>query len=376
MESFLSASKAALSDLSRYKRIRIVLGNGTCDLDSAVSALIQGFSEYLDGMKNKEMDLTVIPLMNIPEREYRVKTEVMYFFKRHNISSSSLTFWDQIDLKALKEDTEKNLEIILVDHHNLRDEDIFLKDSIIEVIDHRPQDIRWPWPDRKVHLEIVGSCATLVAQHFLRKHPEMMDSCLSSLLRGPILIDTCNLSKEAGRATSTDVEIVEALEKIGRLDLDRHQVYNEILKAKSDISELTPSDLLIRDLKVTAGVPIVGMPILFEDFLKLPDASAALRPFAESRSTTIVVLLGMEFKQGTQFRDVAIFSINGDRLKQKIVDALTTASEPSLELTLTREIHEENEKWNLLIYKQRNIRATRKHVLPIVRDTVLSQCDC
>lgn len=79
-------------NLSAYKRIRIVLGNETCDLDSAVSTLIQAFSEYLDGIESKETDLATIPLMNIPKREYRVKTEVVFFFKLHNVPSDLLIF--------------------------------------------------------------------------------------------------------------------------------------------------------------------------------------------------------------------------------------------------------------------------------------------
>lgn len=76
------------------------------------------------------------------------------------------------------------------------------------------------------------------------------------------MIDTYNLSKKVDRATSTDIEIIEALEKIGSLDLDRNKVFNEIFNAKSDISELTVDDLLIRDLKETSGVPITVLPIL------------------------------------------------------------------------------------------------------------------
>lgn len=79
---------------------------------------------------------------------------------------------------------------------------------------------------------------------------------------GPILVDTCNFSKEVDRATPADVEIVESLEKVGLLDLDRDKVFNEIVKAKSDISELTIDDLLIKDLKVIVGIPIVGLPML------------------------------------------------------------------------------------------------------------------
>lgn len=77
-------------NLSAYERIRIVRGNETCDLDSAVSTLIQAFSEYLDGIESK--DLATIPLMNIPQREYRVKTEVVFFFDLHNIPSDLLIF--------------------------------------------------------------------------------------------------------------------------------------------------------------------------------------------------------------------------------------------------------------------------------------------
>lgn len=76
------------------------------------------------------------------------------------------------------------------------------------------------------------------------------------------MIDTYNLSKKVDRATSMDIEIIEALEKIGSLDLDRNKVFNEIFNAKSDISELSVDDLLIRDLKETSGVPITVLPIL------------------------------------------------------------------------------------------------------------------
>lgn len=87
-------------------------------------------------------------------------------------------------MKALKENVEIKLEIVLVDHHNLPNEDIYLMDSIIKIIDHRPQDKRWPWTGRKVYLENVGSCATLVARNLFDKHPEVIDSQISSLLRG------------------------------------------------------------------------------------------------------------------------------------------------------------------------------------------------
>lgn len=78
--------------MSVYRTIRVVLGNPTCDLDSAVSALVQGLLEYNDIKKRELTDVAVIPVMNIPEKEFRIKTEVVYSLKSHNIPLNLLTF--------------------------------------------------------------------------------------------------------------------------------------------------------------------------------------------------------------------------------------------------------------------------------------------
>ncbi|KOC61458.1 Discoidin domain-containing receptor 2, partial [Habropoda laboriosa] len=295
------------------KRIRIVLGNETCDLDSAISALIQAFSEHLDGLKKGGPKFVVIPLMNISKREYFLRTEVVFYLMQHNITSNLLTFRDQIDLEDLTKNVKKKVEVILVDHHTLPDEDAFLLDSVVKIIDHRPQEPGWLWPDRETHMEIVGSCATLVARNFCDKHPEAVDSRISRLLLGPILVDTFNLSAEAGRAKNEDFQIVSKLESIAFPQVaDKGartaELFHEIIEAKSDISKLTTDDLLIKDLKITAGVPIVGLPILVENFVRLPDSLKALWNFAKSRKAKVVVLMGLEVNSGKLSRDIAVSS--------------------------------------------------------------------
>jgi inorganic pyrophosphatase/exopolyphosphatase len=53
------------------------------------------------------------------------------------------------------------------------------------------------------------------------------------------------------------------LEKIcGTSIIERTNIYNKILKAKTDISKLSLNDLLIKDLKVVNGIPIPGFQIL------------------------------------------------------------------------------------------------------------------
>ena len=79
---------------------------------------------------------------------------------------------------------EKRLELTLVDHHALSGEDQGLANSVVEIVDHRPQDPNWLWPDTKITLELVGSCATLVAHNVLAKNRKILDSQICNLLRG------------------------------------------------------------------------------------------------------------------------------------------------------------------------------------------------
>ena len=89
---------------------------------------------------------------------------------------------NEIDLRQLRDSGQ--LELVLVDHHTLPPEDAELAETVQEVVDHRPQDPAWPWEGRKVTLETVGSCASLVARAILERSPEAMTPQLARLLRG------------------------------------------------------------------------------------------------------------------------------------------------------------------------------------------------
>lgn len=99
---------------------------------------------------------------------------------------------DQINLQNLQNNVDKKLELILVDHHSFPNEDIALKHSVVKVIDHRPLDPAWSWPDTLLNIEIVGSCASLIARNILEENPDILDAQLVSLLRGKY----CHLSKD------------------------------------------------------------------------------------------------------------------------------------------------------------------------------------
>lgn len=68
------------------------MGNQTCDLDSTICTLAQGLLEFVETKNCEQNGIAVIPVMNIPENEFRIKTEVVYCLKSHNIPLNLLTF--------------------------------------------------------------------------------------------------------------------------------------------------------------------------------------------------------------------------------------------------------------------------------------------
>ncbi|XP_011299276.1 protein prune homolog isoform X2 [Fopius arisanus] len=369
MENFLVTSRKTLN-LTEYEEIWVILGNETCDLDSAVCSLVLGLFVHSMLEKTGTKNFGVIPVLNIPKREFKIKTEVVFYLQHHGIHLEDLTYRDEIKLNNVS--NEKKLKLCLVDHHTLNEQDTSLADSVVQVIDHRPQDPNWLWTGRDINLEKVGSCATLVAKRIFEENPAIIDSQISNLLQGPILVDTCNLSAEAGRATSLDIEIMEKLESLMQKKgtKTRDEIHSLILNAKTDISSLSPEDLLIKDLKYVNGIPMAGFPILVEEFLNLNRALDAVNSFTSERECRITILLGMDFKRDVVKRDLAVFSFLPNELENRIRVALEQ-SDYNLENISTKL----KENWCLRLYKQGDLRATRKQILPIIQSaTAIHQC--
>jgi len=80
-----------------------------------------------------------------------------------------------------------SLELILVDHHDLSKLDEGLESAVVEVIDHRPPDPRWPWHQKdnvEVTLESTGSCASLVALQIRDKYSTFITAEVARMMFG------------------------------------------------------------------------------------------------------------------------------------------------------------------------------------------------
>lgn len=140
------------------------------------------------------------------------------------------------------------------------------------MIDHRPFDKNSNLPsDCKINIKTVGSCATLIAENIINENMISID-CMQ-LLYGTIVLDTVNFSKEADKARPLDIEIVEKIEKILKIDdpvLNRLKLFDDLVKARSDVNSLNSLQILSKDLKIicnesnTKIVAIPGYPILVQ----------------------------------------------------------------------------------------------------------------
>ncbi len=116
-----------------------------------------------------------------------------------------------------KRDLKESFEgFILVDVSSPRNlPEIVEAEKVLEVIDHRKVDLskvkEW-FPKAELQIELVGACATLIAEKFF-KEGKKPSNVAAQLLHAAILSNTLML--KAGVTSRRDIEAVKKLEKLG-----------------------------------------------------------------------------------------------------------------------------------------------------------------
>ncbi|XP_053134267.1 exopolyphosphatase PRUNE1 isoform X4 [Hemicordylus capensis] len=292
------------------REVHVVMGNESCDLDSAVSALALS---YFFAKTLLDSKAAFIPVLNIPRLDFPLRTESTFLLKQQHIPESALIFRDEIDLFALHR--AGLLSLTLVDHHVLPSRDADLEEAVVEVIDHRPLE-RERGPSCKVTSELVGSCATLVTERILQgscAEAQVLDRQTAALLHATIVLDCVNMAPEAGKVTPRDTHYASLLESQFPDLPPRSSIFEALQTAKFDVSGLTTDEMLRKDLKTLSG------------------------------------------------KEVTI-ALSAVYMNLKVCQALERSSHPSLDLSpLTSPFP------TVLAYDQGNATASRKKVLPIVR---------
>ncbi|KAG3281495.1 exopolyphosphatase PRUNE1 isoform X1 [Ictidomys tridecemlineatus] len=364
MEDYLQGCRAALQE-SRH--LHVVLGNEACDLDSMVSALALAF--YLT--KTNEAEEVFIPVLNIKRSELPLRGDNVFFLQKIQIPETILIFRDEIDLHALHQAGQ--LTLILVDHHVLPKSDAALEEAIVEVLDHRPIEQKH-CPLCHVSVELVGSCATLVAERILQGAPEILDRQTAALLHGTIILDCVNMDIKIGKATPKDNEYVEKLEALFPDLPKRNDIFDSLQKAKFDVSGLTTEQILRKDQKTIhrqgTKVAISAVYMDLEAFLQRPNLLADLGAFCQAHSYDALVAMTIFFNTHNEpVRQLAIFCPHV-ALRMMICEVLERSHSPPLKLTLVPNTHP-----NLQAYLQGNTQVSRKKLLPLLQEALSTYFD-
>lgn len=382
--------------------VHVIVGNESCDLDSAVSCLLMFhiISKMSDEINGKDKTkILYIPLLNTTRDSLDTKCEVLWFLQKTlNIDKSFLTCKDDIDWNEIKRNGIEVL-ITLVDH-NYNDE---FKEigKIVEIIDHHQvQNPQWLMENQSsIRLTLdtsVGSCATLVAERLFYIYAEhhVSDEILL-LIYGTVLLDTICLSEKAKRFTRRDIYLLKKLDSLlGNKRPVRDELYKQLVEVKNNsIHELDFEKLMRRDLKVykdKQGMRI-GIASLFgmaaQQALGLA-VNIDLDQFFRQNQYEAFIIMGLiaDLDHSDSIsRDLVLISSNGhlfdqlckafeaDSSKLDLV-AIGSDSSPDPEDNIinnkrivdSSSLDQSNPLYKARIWLQRNVTSSRKVVAPLV----------
>jgi len=364
LKDFLKSIPEKVSKLKSNPNtpIKIVLGNESCDLDSAVCSVI--LSHHL----NSNQNIPTLPFFNIPQDDVPLRTEVIHCLGSENVEK--IPTRDDLDLLQMT-----NLKVVLVDHHVLPSHFQGLLPKVEQIIDHRTVLSEFD-PKVLVDIQLVGSCSTLIANQLLKE--DYKDAFGLKLLRDTILVDTSNLCPKVNKATPKDVSTLEEIEAIIDEKSDsRESTLVEINTAKMSIEGFSVDQLMRKDLKrisirkdVIASVPSIVISV--SDMCRMEGEESIeniFEDFCEKYNTPILIVFGIN-KQLQ--RDIGFYlpKNNSDNL-EALLDKTIESLLKNLELNA-----EESPEINFIprfrYLKQGNISYSRKKILPIIIESAMS----
>ena len=122
-------------------------------------------------------------------------------------------------------------EVILADASDLNGlEGKIAPEKVIEIIDHRKVHEADKFPKAKAQIELVGACATLVAERFMQNKIDISRES-ATLVYGAIVSNTLNFQSSA--TTDRDREVAEWLNQVAKLP---ESFWKDLFIAKSDLS--------------------------------------------------------------------------------------------------------------------------------------------
>lgn len=166
-----------------------------------------------------------------------------------------------------------------------------------------------------------------------------------------------------------DLSIIKKLEDKFCFNEGRDIIYDKLWAAHNDVSHLSPKQILMKDLKIVENIPVPGLPMLVDNFLKLKDAYNAVENMAEEYKVSLVFLVGLDATNEVK-RDVGIFWRDDCiELKNTLLATLNNSEELKGYDFCFQEIS--TRCTNVVCLKQNNIKLSRKQIIPLIKYAVL-----
>lgn len=354
-----------------------VLGNEAADLDSIASAIVFSFS--------CRHESNIFPVINIPRRHLHLRRDVLLALTLANVNQQSLLFIDDpIVQKSLSPpyNNGKSLAISLVDHNSLAPHQTQLSDFVIAVIDHHEDDHMFESANPRI-IDRVGSCASLIAEFELKRNSQNLSNITPAaavLLLCAILLDCHNMDKAVGKGTVRDNSAIEKLMVDAQFttQIQRDDLFNKLITARADISNMTAVDLLRKDVKIVnvskINVAICSVGVQPADLVKRAGDQGLQNDVHELSKMwmvdAVIVMLAFQTDNAMFTRKILI-SRGG--VGNYIAKQLRDTEDDVLQLEDGYVRDGNNVEFSQFHYlSQRNAKASRKVVLPVVKSILSS----
>lgn len=353
-----------------------VLGNEAGDLDSLACAIGFAFlSQYAEPSGPQW-----VPVVQTPRADLVLRPENLAMLHKCRVDPEALVCVDEVP--ALGADAV----LALVDHNRVSD--AFRAAQVAAIIDHHVDEGAHTSADARVVVppERAGSCASVLTTYFAPRLPPAppLPPAMADLLLSAVLIDTYNFSRDAGKAQAADEAARTFLARQSSYPTAEAQaaLFDELVRAKSDVSALSVPQKLRRDYKLLecdargGGAWRVGTSSTVEPLAALVrDGSDALfdalRTFATERALDVVVVLaGFQDDAGRTHRELLVYAPDA---RSPFGDALAVHHEHGVDLAplAVRGVDAARDAF-CAAYTQRDARVTRKQFAPAVRAVCVS----
>lgn len=377
--------------------IRLVSGNQSCDMDSVVSAIAY---LYLHSKKYPS-EQQFVPILNIPKDELKLRKDIVLLLESNKINAKLLYFLDDVQ-KWEKQFPDASFELALVDHCNLQGDVLTKlyaqkKLDVVAIIDHHEDEKVFPQANPRI-IQTCGSCSSLVFDYWNSQNTPDIDASIVELLLGPLLMDTGNMSQKVELGDVTAVQ--EYKEILSNSDFPLNSdvefavdgaknnfelVYDNLKKAKKDLSGFLPFDIFRKDYKqfvfetksnesVTIGFSSIGKPLSW--LLKNYKKSEFLDGLQDMQKTYSldVVLLTTSFSRGEAKTHAREFCYYAHNSKYANLADFTTSLKLNSDVykydSMEEKIEKLNKKIIFKVYNMGNTEASRKQVVPEIKQII------